>query len=52
MSTTQAADQLGVTDRAVRLACQLGRLAARQVGGRWQVSRAVLDEYQRGKGGT
>ncbi len=49
MNTTTAAGLLGVTDRAVRLACQSHRLSARQVDGRWRITRAALHDYQEGK---
>jgi len=35
-----AAGLIGITDRAVRLACQQGRLPATRRGGRWQIRRA------------
>jgi excisionase family DNA binding protein len=45
MTTGRAANLLRITDRAVRLACAQGRLPARQVDGRWQITRADLDRY-------
>ncbi len=47
MSSTEAADLLGVTDRAVRLACTGGRLPAARIDGRWQISRDDFDTYRR-----
>lgn len=38
MSTSQAAEALGVTDRCIRNWCNTGRLHARLVGGRWLVN--------------
>lgn len=49
MSTRQAADQLGVTDRAVRLACASGRLPAAQTDGRWRIAPADLEHYRRAR---
>jgi excisionase family DNA binding protein len=46
MSTSQAAEVLGLTDRAIRLACTEGRLLATHTAGRWQISRADLDTYR------
>ncbi|WP_030543102.1 helix-turn-helix domain-containing protein [Streptomyces albus] len=46
LSTTEAAAVLGITDRAVRLACETGRLDAEHVGGRWRVSREAAAHYQ------
>lgn len=46
LSTSKAADLLGITDRAVRLAIREGRLEAVQVAGRWRVSRANVEHYR------
>jgi excisionase family DNA binding protein len=46
MSTTQAAGQLGITGRAVRLAIQEGRLPATQVDGRWRITREDTEHYR------
>jgi excisionase family DNA binding protein len=46
MSTGQAADALGVTPRAVRLACKRGRLPAEQVDGRWRITRTSVSTYR------
>jgi excisionase family DNA binding protein len=45
MSTGQAADALGVTDRAVRMACRDNRLPAEHVDGRWRIAREDLEHY-------
>ena len=46
LSTTQAAGQLGITDRAVRLAIRQGRLPAEQVDGRWRISKEDVEHYR------
>lgn len=46
LSTTQAADILGVTDRAVRLAITEHRLNAQQVDRRWRISREDLEHFR------
>ena len=46
MTTTDAADTLGMTERGIRKACMAGRLAARQVGGRWLINRDDIDRYR------
>lgn len=46
MSTGQAADTLGITTRAVRLACEQGRLPAEQVDGRWRITREDVTSYR------
>ncbi|MGY1778768.1 helix-turn-helix domain-containing protein [Geodermatophilus sp. SYSU D01036] len=46
LSTTQAADALGLTDRAVRSACSDGRLEAQRVDGRWRISREALEHHR------
>jgi len=47
LSTVQAARQLGITDRAVRLAIARHRLPADTVGGRWVLNPADVDAYGR-----
>ncbi|MDP9165419.1 MAG: helix-turn-helix domain-containing protein [Actinomycetota bacterium] len=46
MSTAQAATVLGISSRAVRLACEQGRLPARVVDGRRRIARQDLDSYR------
>lgn len=46
LSTTQAADRLGITDRAVRLAISERRLPAEQVAGRWRITREDVEHYR------
>lgn len=46
MSTTQAALQLGVTDRAIRLAIGQHRLPAENLDGRWRITREDLEHYR------
>jgi hypothetical protein len=46
VNVRQAADLLGYTDRAVRLACTEGRLSGRLVDGRWQVDTQDLDRFK------
>ena len=50
LTTTQAADLLNQTDRAVRMACQSGRLPAEQEGGRWRISRENFEHYRAARG--
>lgn len=45
MTTGQAADALRLTSRAVRLACEQGRLPAQQVDGRWRITRTDVHHY-------
>ena len=49
LSTTEAADLLGITDRAVRIACSSGRLVAEQVNGRWQIDREAIAHFRAGR---
>ncbi|MDP9466822.1 MAG: helix-turn-helix domain-containing protein [Actinomycetota bacterium] len=49
VSSTQAADLLGITDRAVRLAMESGRLPAEKVDGRWRVAREDLEHFRAGR---
>lgn len=46
LSTTQAADLLGITDRAVRLAITEHRLNAEQVDGRWRITRENVEHFR------
>ncbi|WP_171467684.1 helix-turn-helix domain-containing protein [Cellulosimicrobium sp. 72-3] len=46
LSTGQAAELLGITDRAVRLAIREGRLDAEQVAGRYRISRPNFEHYR------
>ena len=45
LTTTEVADLLDQTDRAIRQACQSGRLPAERVGDRWQISRENFEHY-------
>ena len=47
MSCTEVADVLRITSRAVRLACQAGRLPATQTEAGWRIARTDLDRYRR-----
>ncbi|MEH3141174.1 MAG: helix-turn-helix domain-containing protein [Mycobacterium kyogaense] len=42
MSTSEAAENLGVTDRCIRKWCTTGRLHAVMSGGRWLINRNTL----------
>ncbi len=46
LTTTQVADLLDVTDRAVRSACISGRLSAERIGDRWRISREDYEHYK------
>ncbi len=46
MSTTQAADLLQITSRAVRLAITGQRLKADQIDGRWRIAREDVEHYR------
>lgn len=46
LSTGQVADQLMVTDRAIRKAIREGRLVATDVGGRYRINREDLEHYR------
>lgn len=46
LTTTQAAHLLDQTDRAVRMACQSGRLQAEQENGRWRIRREDFEHYR------
>ncbi|MEV7264187.1 helix-turn-helix domain-containing protein [Micromonospora aurantiaca] len=49
LSTTEAADRLGMTDRGVRKAIAGGRLTAHRDGDRWRVSLEDLEHYRAGR---
>jgi len=42
VSTSEAAEALGVTDRCVRKRCKTGQLPAVRTGGRWLINRTTL----------
>jgi len=44
----EVAARLGVGPRAVRMACQAGRLRGRKDNGRWLIDRVDLDAYLKG----
>ncbi|MEZ0382167.1 helix-turn-helix domain-containing protein [Mycobacterium sp. pW045] len=46
MTTTQAAEQLGVTDRAIRKWCRNGRIPAKRHGCRWLIHSRHLNTVQ------
>jgi len=46
MSTSQAADLLGITPQAVRQAVHEGRLTAERVGSRWLLNREDVEHYR------
>ena len=46
MSTTQAAAQLGVGDRAVRKAIAEGRMQAENIAGRWRIQQEQLQHFR------
>lgn len=46
ITVKEAADLLDLTDRAVRLACQEGRLKARQEQGQWRIAQEDFIHYQ------
>ena len=46
LSTGEAADLAGVTDRAIRKAIAEDRLPATEVGGRYRISREDLEHYR------
>jgi excisionase family DNA binding protein len=48
MSVADAADLLDIGDRAVRLACQQGRLDGELVRGRWRIRRQAIEDFKRG----
>lgn len=49
LSTTQAADILYITDRAVRLAISEKRLPATLVNGRWRITREDIQHFAAAK---
>jgi len=46
VGTRQAADLLGIGDRAIRLAIAEQRLAAHNVGGRWRITREDIEQFR------
>lgn len=46
VSTTQAAELVGISSRAVRLAVAEQRLPAQQVAGRWRIAREDVEQYK------
>ena len=46
LTTAEVANLLGLTDRAIRSACQSGRLPATRTGDRWSVSREDAEHYR------
>lgn len=48
-STTQAADRLGITDRAVRLAIAEHRLPATNLNGRWRITPEDIAHFKAAK---
>ncbi|WP_432457942.1 helix-turn-helix domain-containing protein [Cellulomonas iranensis] len=49
VSTTRAAELLGITDRAVRLAISKGRIPAEQIDGRWRIDLADIEQFRAGR---
>jgi hypothetical protein len=49
LSTTQTADILYITDRAVRLAIKEGRLKATSINGRWRIAREDIAHFNAAK---
>jgi excisionase family DNA binding protein len=49
VSTTQAADLLDISSRAVRLAIDEQRLPAERVDGRWRIAREEVEHYRAGR---
>ena len=46
LTTTQAADQLGITDSRIRQDIRAHRLAAEQVDRRWRITREDFEHYK------
>ena len=46
LTSSEASGLIGISDRAVRLACSAGRLPARQLGGSWLIDRADALNYK------
>jgi excisionase family DNA binding protein len=46
LTSGEASDLIGISDRAVRSACSAGRLPARQLGGSWLIDRADALNYR------
>lgn len=49
MGTTEAADKLGITDRAVRLAIAQHRLHATSLNGRWRITQEDIAQFKAAK---
>lgn len=49
LSTSQAADIIYITDRAVRLAIREGRLPATLLNGRWRITREDIQHFAAAK---
>lgn len=49
LSTTEAADRIGITDRGVRAAIAAGRLHAHRDGDRWRVDLEDVEHYRSGR---
>lgn len=45
LTTSEAAQRLGVTDRAIRIAIATERLPAEKVGDRWQIAAEDVEHY-------
>jgi excisionase family DNA binding protein len=52
LSPAQVADRLWITDRAVRLACQQGRMAGELVGNRWRITEAAVESFKTERAGA
>ncbi|QSZ54497.1 hypothetical protein AYX19_16925 [Paenarthrobacter ureafaciens] len=48
-STTEAAERLGITDRAVRLAIKEKRLHATNLDGRWRITTEDIEHFKAAK---
>ena len=46
LTSSQAADHLGIGDRAIRLAIAERRLPAEKVGGQWRINREDIEHYR------
>lgn len=49
MGTTEAAEMLGITDRAVRLAITQKRLHATNLHGRWRITPEDIEHFKAAK---
>jgi excisionase family DNA binding protein len=47
LSVNQAAEQLAVSARRIRVLCEQGRLPATKVGWSWLIRKADLDAYRK-----